>query len=77
MRKAIKVTNVFTGVETIYDGVDALREDAASILHDGSATGLVNMLADAYAQGRPTGTYEWLLGVKVADVDIVFHPCVL
>lgn len=64
MAKAIKVTNLFTNTETTYEKVDTFREEAKTH-YDVSVAGLIDRLADAFATGRPTGTYEWMLGVKV------------
>lgn len=68
MAKGIKVTNLFTGKATTYGKVSAFREDAKSH-YDRSVAGIIDALGDAYEAGRPTGTYEWLLGVEVAGTD--------
>lgn len=64
--KAIKVTNLFTGTTTDYDGVDTFRRDAKAY-YDASVAGLIDTMSDAYTAGRPTATYEWVLGVRIED----------
>lgn len=66
MNKAIKVTNLFTGKTTAYEGIDAFRKDAKDH-YDVSVAGLIDTMSDAYADGRPTFTYEWMLGVRIED----------
>ena len=66
MSKAIKVTYLFTGRTTAYESVDAFRKDAKEH-YDVSVAGLIDTMSDAYANGRTTNTYEWMLGVKIED----------
>lgn len=65
MARAIKVTNRFTGDTSVYDGVEAFRRDAKGSCYDVSLMGIIDLLADAYAAGRATKTYEWMLGVAI------------
>lgn len=68
MSHQIRVTNRFTGKATTYDGIEAMREGEKATSDAGLAA-LIDMLADAYAGGNPTDTYEWLLGRDVAAVE--------
>lgn len=64
---AIKVTNLFTGRESVYDGIDDFRKDAKES-YDPSLTRLVDMMSDAYANGLRMDTYEWLIGIRLEEV---------
>ena len=63
MNKTITVTNLFTGKTTTYATVNAFRKDAKDY-YDESVASLIDKMSEAYADGRPTGTYEWMLGVS-------------
>lgn len=65
MARAIKVTNRFTGNTSVYDGVETFRRDAKDSCYDISLKGIIDLIADAYAEGRTTKTYEWMLGVAI------------
>lgn len=67
MGKAVKVTNLFTKEETTYDNIESFRQEAKRAC-DASLVGLIDMMSDAYADGRAIGTYEWLLGVRLDEV---------
>lgn len=63
----LKVTNLFTGKETTYTNINGFRKDAKAY-YDVSVAGLIDTMSDAYENGRPTATYEWMLGVKFDKV---------
>ena len=68
MSGRIRVTNKFTGKATAYEGIEDFRAQAKEEA-DRSLTRLIDMLADAYSEGRSTSTYEWLLGWDVTGGD--------
>lgn len=66
MSQAVKMTNLFTGATHTYNDIEELRQEAKA---DAGIAGIIDMLADAYEDGRAIGTYEWLLGVRVEPAD--------
>lgn len=67
MGKMVKVTNLFTHKETVYADVEAFRIGMKETC-DPSMARLIDMMGDAYAEGRSTDTYEWMLGMKLETV---------
>lgn len=65
--KTIRVTNLFTGKTNSYGDIEAFRKKFRSERTDDVA-GIIDMLADAYRDGRSIGTYEWMLGITI-DTD--------
>ena len=66
MEKHIRLTNLFTGKETTYGDIEELRNGAKGSC-DASMERLIDMMVDAYADGRKIDTYEWILGVKLSE----------
>lgn len=65
--KMVKVTNLFTREEKTYDDIEAFRIGMKETC-DPSMARLIDMMGDAYAEGRSTDTYEWMLGMKLETV---------